>query len=65
MDDYQSIEYIRRLNHRNQMTNYILNILRFFPYVQPFKFNLNGYSWWQIKDDGTDSYKGFLPYLII
>lgn len=62
MDDYQSIEYIRRLNHRNQMTNYILNILRFFPYVQPFKFNLNGYSWWQIEDDGTDSYKGFLPY---
>ena len=62
VDSYQSIEYTRRLNHRNQMTNYILNILRFFPYVQPFKYNLRGYSWWQIEDDGTDSYKGFLPY---
>ena len=62
VDSYQSTEYMRRLNHRNQMTNYILNILRFFPYVQPFKYDLHGYSWWQIEDDGTDSYKGFLPY---
>lgn len=61
-ENHQSLEYIRRLNHRNQMTNYILNILRFFPYVQPFKLNLHGYSWWQIEDDGTDSYQGFLPY---
>ncbi|MCF6459465.1 hypothetical protein [Clostridium sp. Cult3] len=62
MENYQSLEYIRRLNHKNQMTNYILSILRFFPYVQPLKLNLHGYSWWRIDDDGTDSYKGFLPY---
>ena len=62
MENYESQEYIRRLNHKNQMISYILNILRFFPYVQPFKINLYGYSWWQIDDDGTDSYQGFLPY---
>lgn len=61
-ENYRSLEYIRRLNHKNQMTNYILSILRFFPYVQPLKQNLHGYSWWRIDDDGTDSYKGFLPY---
>lgn len=62
MENYKSLEYMRRLNHKNQMTNYILSILRFFPYVQPFKINLQGYSWWRIDDDGTNSYKGFLPY---
>jgi hypothetical protein len=61
-EDYQSLEYIRRLNHKNQMTNYILSILRFFPYVQPLKMDLHGYSWWRIDNDGIDSYKGFLPY---
>lgn len=59
---YQSLEYIRRLNHKNQMTNYILSILRFFPNIQPLRMYLHGYSWWQIEDGGTDSYKGFLPY---
>lgn len=62
IDNYQSIEETRKLNHRNQMTNYILNILRFFPQIQPFKLDLHGYSWWQIEDDGTDAHKGFLPY---
>lgn len=61
-ESYQSLEYIRRLNHKNQMTNYILSILRFFPYVQPLRMHLHGYNWWRIEDDGTDSYKGFLPY---
>ena len=59
---YQSLEYFRRLNHKNQMTSYILNILSFFPYVQPLKMYIHGYSWWRIENDGTDSYKGFLPY---
>lgn len=60
--DYQSLEYIRQLNHKNQMTDYILSILRFFPYVDPFKIYLHGYSWWQIEDCNTDLHKGFLPY---
>ena len=29
MENYKSLEYMRRLNHKNQMTNYILSILRF------------------------------------
>lgn len=59
---YQSLEYTRRLNHKDQMTKYILSILRFFPNVQPLRMYLHGYSWWRIEDGGMDSYKGFLPY---
>ncbi|MCF6464330.1 hypothetical protein [Clostridium sp. Cult2] len=61
-ESYESIEYARRLNHKNQMTNYILSILRFFPQVQPLKIYLHNYSWWRIEDDGTEPYRGFLPY---
>lgn len=59
---YEQIEYIRRLNHKNQMTDYILSVLKYFPQVQPFKIYLHGYTWWRIDDDGYNSYKGFLPY---
>lgn len=59
---YDQIEYLRRLNHKNQMTNYILNVLKYFPQVQPFKVYLHGYTWWRIDDDGNNSYRGFLPY---
>lgn len=61
-DHYQSLEYMKRLNNKNQMTNYILNILKFFPQVQPLKIYLHGYTWWRIDDDGSDSNRGFLPY---
>ena len=60
--DYESLEYMRKLNHKNQMTDYILSILRFFPYVDPFNIYLHGYSWWKIEDSNMDLHKGFLPY---
>lgn len=59
---YEYTEYVRRLNHKNQMTNYILSVLKFFPQVQPLKVYLHGYTWWRIDDNGTNSYRGFLPY---
>lgn len=59
---YDQIEYMRRLNHKNQMTDYILSILKYFPKVEPFKVYLHGYTWWRIDDDGYNSYRGFLPY---
>ena len=62
IENYEILEYTRRLNHKNQMIGYILNILRFFPQVEPFKLNIQGYSFWQIDDNGVDSYQGFLPY---
>lgn len=61
-NSYQSMEYIRRLNNKNQMTSYILSILKFFPQVQPLKVYLHGYTWWRIDDDGSNSNRGFLPY---
>jgi len=60
--NYQSLDYIRRLNNKNQMTNYILSVLKYFPQVQPLKVYLHGYTWWRIDDDGSNSYRGFLPY---
>lgn len=59
---YDQIEYIRRLNHKKQMTEYILSVLKYFPQVQPFKIYLHGYTWWRIDDNGSGSYRGFLPY---
>ena len=61
-ESYENLEYARRLQHKNQMTNYILSILRFFPQVEPLKIYLHNYSWWRIDDDGTEPYRGFLPY---
>lgn len=61
-DHYQSLDYMRRINNKNQMTNYILSVLKFFPQVQPFKIYLHGYTWWRIDDDGSNSNRGFLPY---
>lgn len=60
--NYQSLEYIRRLNNKNQMTSYVLSILKYFPQVQPLKVYLHGYTWWKIDDDGSNSHRGFLPF---
>ena len=57
MVDY---EQNRRIIQRDQTTNYILNILRYFPYIEPFDKSLGGYNWWKI--DFQDEAKGFLPY---
>lgn len=53
-------EHNRRIIQKNQTTDYVLNILRYFPYVDPFRINLDGYNWWRI--DFQDEAKGFLPY---
>lgn len=46
----------------SQTTNYILNILSFFPYIEPFKINLKGYNWWKIDIEDPQADSGFLPY---
>lgn len=61
-NDYESLEYIRRLNYKDQMTDYILSVLKFFPQVQPLKIYLHNYTWWRIDDDGIEPHRGFLPY---
>ncbi|WFA08505.1 hypothetical protein [Tissierella sp. Yu-01] len=53
-------EYNRKVIQRNQTTNYVLSILRYFPYSDPFQVNLSGYNWWRIDYQEDD--KGFLPY---
>ncbi|MGN9165522.1 hypothetical protein ACTNDY_09650 [Tissierellaceae bacterium HCP3S3_D8] len=52
----------RKLNQKNQTTNYVLNILSFFPYIEPFKINLKGYNWWKIDIQEPHIDNGFLPY---
>lgn len=53
-------EHHRRVIQRDQTTNYVLNILRYFPYVDPFNIVLAGYSWWKL--DFQNESRGFLPY---
>lgn len=60
--DYHTIEHIKKLNQKNQTTNYVLSILRFFPYIDPFKYNLKGYNWWMVELDKENEYSSFLPY---
>ena len=60
--EYFIAEEKRKQNQRDQTTNYVLNILRFFPFVEPFKIDLKGYNWWRIDIDDPREDKGFLPY---
>lgn len=60
--DYKTLDYIRKLNQKNQTTNYVLSILRYFPYIEPFKYNLKGYNWWLVELDKENEYRAFLPY---
>ena len=58
----QDMEYIKRVNYKSQMTNYLLSILRFFPNIKPFKLDLKGYEWWRIESGDPDMHRGFLPF---
>lgn len=49
-------------NFKSQMIDYVLSILRFFPYIKPFNIELNGYDWWKIESDGGNIHRGFLPF---
>lgn len=60
--DYKTLDHIRKLNQKNQTTNYVLSILRFFPYIDPFKYSLKGYNWWIVELDKENEYRSFLPY---
>ncbi|HAE92192.1 MAG TPA: hypothetical protein DCG60_06040 [Tissierella sp.] len=60
--DYKTLDYIKKLNQKNQTTNYVLSILRFFPYIEPFTHNIKGYNWWLVELDKENEYRAFLPY---
>lgn len=52
----------RRINQKEQTTNYVLNILRYFPFIEPFKIDLMGYNWWRVDISDSKEDNGFLPY---
>src|SRR5699024_4289988 len=60
--NYEDLEYIKKQNYKNKLNNYVLSILKFFPYVKPFVIQLEGYDWWRIEYDNEHSYRGFLPF---
>jgi len=60
--DYKTLEHIKKLNQKEQTTNYVLSILRFFPYIEPFVYSLKGYNWWLVQLDEENEYRAFLPY---
>lgn len=60
--EYNHFHNNNKIIQRNQTTGYILKILRYFPYIDPFKVNLKGYNWWKINTDDPNEETGFLPY---
>lgn len=60
--EFIDVESQRKIEQRNQTTSYVLNILNFFPYIEPFKIDLLGYNWWKISIEDPKEDKGFLPY---
>lgn len=60
--DLVTIDYMKKINQKNQTTNYVLSILRYFPYIDPFRYNLKGYNWWIVDIDSENEYRAFLPY---
>lgn len=59
---YDQFQNNNKIIQRNQTTGYILKILRYFPYIEPFKVNLKFYNWWKINTDDPNEERGFLPY---
>lgn len=47
---------------RSETIDYVLNILNFFPYIEPFKINLQGYNWWRIDRKNNERKRDLLPY---
>ncbi len=60
--NYEDMDYVRKLNYKNRLNNYVLSILKFFPYINPFDISMKGYDWWRIEYDDVQSYRGFLPF---
>lgn len=50
------------MNYNSQVAQYTYNILRYFPEVQPFENQLEGYRWWEIGYDERNVQRGFLPF---
>lgn len=46
----------------DEMSEYLKNILNFFPQSEPFTVKLEGYDWWKIEMEEKDEDKSFLPY---
>lgn len=62
IEDIPTEKKIEKIEKKDQTTDYILNILSFFPYAEPFKIDLKGYNWWKIDINNPLDEKGFLPY---
>ena len=60
-DENIDLEQGYNLRKMEQTTNYVLSILRYFPYAEPFKEELHDHNWWLI-DYNQEVEEGFLPY---
>ncbi|OLS02286.1 hypothetical protein [Tissierella creatinophila] len=62
LDESKEVLNNKKTRQSNSITDYVLDILNFFPYSEPFTMNLEGYNWWQIGAEGPETDKSFLPY---
>lgn len=57
----EDLEYQYSVKKMEQTTDYILSVLRYFPYAEPFVEELLEHNWWRVEYS-EDAEEGFLPY---
>lgn len=60
-EEYVDLEYEYNLKKTEQTTSYVLSVLRYFSYAEPFEQELYDHNWWRIDYNGEVE-EGFLPY---
>lgn len=58
--EYVDLEYEHNVKRMEQTNDYVLSILRYFPYEEPFAQELLDHNWWRIEYNNEA--EGFLPY---
>lgn len=60
--DKEKMDDLKETDFRDKIVGYTLNVLQYFPKIEPFRVRIRNYEWWRIDYDGIDIYRGFLPY---
>lgn len=60
--DKEKMDSLKETDFRDKIAGYTLNVLQYFPKIEPFRVRIKNYEWWRIDYDGIDIYRGFLPY---
>ncbi len=60
--DYENYYMQNQPKESDYDLEYLINLLNYYPYIEPFKLHLAGYNWWRIDIVDLANEKNFLPY---